>query len=87
MPRTKPPTIDTGQLQSDHDLLVELRTNTNNLMDEMKQLRNDIANLKKEFVTQAEFKPVRNIVYGAVAIILTAVVVAMITLVIQQGGQ
>lgn len=40
--------------------------------------------LEKHYVSQDEFKPVKTIVYGMVAIILTAVVVALITLIINK---
>lgn len=40
--------------------------------------------LKSDFVSTSEFLPVRNIVYGQVALILTAVIGALIALVIQK---
>ena len=41
-------------------------------------------NLEKDYITRDQFEPVKKIVYGMVAIILTAVVGALITLVVQQ---
>ena len=46
---------------------------------EMKQMINDLSN---KFVTKNEFDPVKNIVYGAVALILTTVTLAVIGLVV-----
>jgi hypothetical protein len=40
--------------------------------------------LDKEYVTQDEFTPVKNIVYGIVGLILTSVVGALITLILKQ---
>lgn len=40
--------------------------------------------LEKKYVSQEEFKPVKSIVYGMVTLILTAVVGALIALVIQK---
>ena len=39
--------------------------------------------LKEDFVKKSEFEPIRKIVYGMVGIILTAVVLAVIALVIK----
>ncbi|MBX3498100.1 MAG: hypothetical protein KF889_01550 [Alphaproteobacteria bacterium] len=64
------------QFQTDHDLLIELRT-------EMRGLRADFKDAKANYVTQAEFWPVRMLVYGCTGLILTAVVGALIVLVIK----
>jgi ABC-type phosphate transport system permease subunit len=40
--------------------------------------------LEKNYVTAEEFKPVKTIVYGMVALILTSVVVALIALVVKK---
>jgi hypothetical protein len=40
--------------------------------------------MEKDYVTQDEFKPVKNIVYGLVGLILTSVVGALIALVLKQ---
>ena len=52
--------------QTDHDLLVSLHT-------QFIDVKKYIESSPKMFVSRDEFKPVRMIVYGAVAIILTAV--------------
>jgi hypothetical protein len=40
--------------------------------------------MNKDYVTQEEFKPIRNIVYGMVTMTLTAVVGALLTLILKQ---
>ena len=40
--------------------------------------------MEKDYVTQDEFKPVKNIVYGVVGLLLTSVVGALIALVLKQ---
>lgn len=42
--------------------------------------------LRQVVVTQPEFKPVKAIVYGLVALVLTGVFGALIALVVQKGG-
>jgi hypothetical protein len=41
--------------------------------------------LDRTFVTRAEFEPIRNLVYGAVGLILAAVLTALIALVVTRG--
>ena len=57
---------------------------------ELKYIRRDLDEIKHNFtlfsnryVTKDEFAPVKNLVYGLVTLILTAVVGALITLVIR----
>lgn len=40
--------------------------------------------MENNYVTQEEFKPIRNIVYGMVTLILTGVVGALLALIIKQ---
>jgi ABC-type phosphate transport system permease subunit len=58
------------------------------LSQDMNYVRKDLSEVKermeKSFVTSAEFNPVRNIVYGLVAIILVTVIGAILALVIIQ---
>lgn len=42
--------------------------------------------LRLVVVTQPEFKPVRALVYGVVAILLTSFIGALVTFVLRQGG-
>lgn len=50
-------------------------------------IRRDVAEIKKKlesnYVTQDQFKPVKAIVYGLVSLILTAVIVALLALVVR----
>jgi len=62
----------------------------NEIKIELKYIRRDLDEIKanfnllsKRYVTKDEFAPVKNIVYGLVALILTAVVGALITLVVR----
>ena len=50
----------------------------------IKELDEIKAKLEKNYVSQEEFKPVRNLVYGMVTIILTAVIGSLIALIIKQ---
>lgn len=40
--------------------------------------------IKSDYVTKSEFEPVRKIVYGLVAAILTIVIVAVVTMVVRK---
>jgi hypothetical protein len=42
--------------------------------------------LDEKFVTQTEFDPIRKLVYGIVALILTSVVGAVLAVVLNRGG-
>lgn len=71
----------------------ELETYLARIAERQDAIRNDIAEMKiyikaqqDLFVTQAEFMPVRNIVYGAVGLVLATVVTALVALVITNGG-
>jgi hypothetical protein len=68
---------DYAEYKTDHDLLIELRT----LVLIMKQ---QLDQMTGNFVTQAEFWPVKVLVYGCVGLMLTAIVGALLFLVIRQ---
>ena len=55
---------------------------------DLSYLKEDIADIKRkmegDYVTKDQFEPVRKIVYGLVAILLTSVVLAVVALVIKQ---
>lgn len=61
------------------DIVVRLDERTAAMARAMEELRSVI-------VTQPEFKPVKAVVYGLVAIVLTGVFGALIALVVQRGG-
>jgi thiosulfate reductase cytochrome b subunit len=57
--------------------------------DRFTEIRNSLATihsrLDDQFVTQTEFKPVRNVVYGLVAFVLFAVLVAVVGSVVEHS--
>jgi hypothetical protein len=61
------------EYKTDHDLLIELRT-------EMRGLRDDFKDAKADYITRAEFWPVKSLVYGCTALMLTSLVGAIIYL-------
>lgn len=61
------------------DIVIRLDERTAAMARSMEELRAVI-------VTQPEFKPVKAVVYGVVAIMLTSVFGALIALVLQRGG-
>ncbi len=58
--------------KNDHDLLIEIHTT-------VKGIKDDMCN----FVRQEEFKPVRNVTYGLVTVIMLAVIGAIVDIVIK----
>jgi hypothetical protein len=60
------------------DIVIRLDERTARMEADMKSLRDTV-------VTQPEFKPIRLIVYGLVAILLTGVVGAMLSQVVTKG--
>lgn len=85
---------------SDHDLLINITNKVNNAIelfiehrkDQTKKIEDHEARLRltatKEeldmYTKKSEFEPVKNIVYGAVTLILVAVVGALIAQVVMQ---
>jgi hypothetical protein len=58
------------------------------ILYKLEELKKDVVEMRKEmkesarnFITRAEFIPVRNIVYGMVSIILTGVLLALVALI------
>lgn len=58
---------------------------------DVKYLKEKLTELDKKvsthYVTDEEFQPIKQIVYGLVSLILIAVVGALLALVVQNGGQ
>lgn len=46
----------------------------------------ELADLRQEVVTQSEFKPIRMLAYGLVALFMTGVIGAVLSVVLNQGG-
>lgn len=61
------------------DIVVRLDERTASMARAMEELRSVV-------VTQPEFKPVKAVVYGLVALVLTSVFGGLIALVLQRGG-
>lgn len=58
-----------------------------NDVDYLKNRVDEIAEkMDEKFVTQTEFDPIRKLVYGLVGLILTAVVGALIAMVVNRSG-
>lgn len=71
---------------TDRELLIKLSTQLDNLTDDVKELKSAFGSMQTKFVTREEFEPIKRLVYGAVGLILVAVVGALIALVVQGGG-
>ena len=67
---------DLVEFKTDHDLLIELRT-------EMRGLRQDFKDAKTDYVTRDEFWPVKTLVYGCTAMMLTSIIGALLYFVIK----
>lgn len=65
-----------AEYQTDHDLLIRVDQKVTDLVTRLEKR-------DKEFVTQAEFWPVKMLVYGCVCIMLGAVIMALVYLVVQ----
>lgn len=63
--------------------LMEVKKDTEAIRKDLQELKD---NIEKHYVTEWEFDPIRKLVYGVVAIILTSVIVALVTLVVHKGG-
>lgn len=69
----------------------ERRAGWSDLSYDIQYIKRDIAEIKQtikegkeDFVSRAEFAPIKQIVYGLVGLILTGVVGALLTLIIRQ---
>lgn len=65
--------------------LATLNANTTNMANDISAIKDDIKELKGQYVTIDQFIPIRNLVYGFVALILVAVIGAMISFFIVQS--
>jgi hypothetical protein len=67
---------DVAEYQSDHDLLIRVDQRLTDLMTRLEAR-------DKEYVTQAEFWPVKVLVYGCTGLMLTAIVGSLLVLVVK----
>lgn len=81
LPTDPPPAVDprpwegqpSAQPRSMNEMLIRIDERTNVLLSEIRVL-------KETTVTRAEFGPVKAVVYGLVALLLTSVVIALVSL-------
>ena len=66
-------------MASDAALLARIDERTKKIQEDLTKLEKTV---QRQYVSQAEFKPVKLVVYGIVATMGTAVVVSLLTLVI-----
>jgi len=66
---------DLAEYQTDHDLLIRVNTI-------VEGMASDIKDMKAHYVTQAEFWPVKMLVYGCVALMLSTLMGALLYLVV-----
>lgn len=62
--------------------LATLTANYTGMAKDMGYIKDDIKELKGQYVTKDEFIPVRNLAYGFAALLLVGVVTALIALVV-----
>lgn len=80
------------QLEGMTQVINETRQSVKELSDETRRSVKELDSkmdvmgqqLKKEFITKEEFEPIRRIVYGLVALMLTGVIMALLAQVIIQ---
>jgi hypothetical protein len=75
------PAVDRPHLQSVQLALLQQKMDT--VACDVVEIKSSLAGL---YVTRAEFEPIRNLVYGAVGLILIAFLTALIALVITRGA-
>jgi hypothetical protein len=67
------------------ELLVRIDERTQNIEQEISEIKATMAGLEAKFVTYAEFAPVKKVVYGLVGAVLIAVLGAVVGLVVTKG--
>jgi hypothetical protein len=77
------------EYKTDHDLLIELRTMMHYMASQLESFnknfvtREEFAPVKEGYVSQDEFDPIRKLVYGCVTIMLSALILAIVYLVVK----
>ena len=67
------------QPQAAVEMIVRIDERTNQMLNEMKTMRDVM-------VTRAEFSPVKAVTYGLVGLIMTSVIIAILSVVVQRTG-
>lgn len=69
------------------ELLREMKTNVTIMKSDVGYIQKDVLQIKKElgnkYVTHTEMKPIKDIVYGMIGLILVAVVGAVMTIILK----
>lgn len=65
---------------SDHDLLIKLSSDMSHVRENISRINDQ---LDEKYVTKEEFGPIQKIVYALVALMLTGIVGAVISLALQ----
>jgi hypothetical protein len=66
--------------EADHDLLMRIDERTESMCSKIDEMN---ARMDREFVTQAEYWPVKTIVYTGAGVALLAVITALVALVVR----
>ncbi|ARU04763.1 hypothetical protein CCO03_08795 [Comamonas serinivorans] len=68
----------------------QIETRVTRLEERVTSIRSDVTELERDvkanYVTKTELSPIAKLVYGAVAIMLMAVISAVVALVVGKGG-
>lgn len=75
-----------GLPKADRDLLIRLDERSKQMSITLDELRGDLDAMSGNYITKSEFTPVRALVFGAVAVILMAVLGAMVALALNGGS-
>lgn len=81
---------------TERESLIKLSTQLDSVIATVNETRGDVkelsvkvdsveARMRGEFVTKMEFEPIKKLVYGVSGLILTAVIIALLALVISNG--
>lgn len=68
---------EVAEYKTDHDLLIELRTIVLIMKEKLDQMTG-------QYVTQAEFWPVKTLVYGCTGLMLTSIIGSLLYLALHQ---
>lgn len=74
---------ETKHNPSDHDLLIVLTNDMKHVSKHIARINETLEKLDDRYVTKVEFDPIQKIVYALVALLLTSMVGAGISLIIQ----
>ena len=74
----------TTKTQRDRVKLAVMATNIEHIKSELGEIKDTLKNLSSNYVTKAEFEPVRKLVYGVVGLILVAVVGTVLAIALTQ---